>query len=210
MVGTTGRSPSLLIVEDDPNVARALRREAQRHFNVIVATSMAQAMNVVASAADLRCLFVDIALEDDAFGGIDVLEAVCQKHRHVSRAAITGDPNPEVLRRVSRTRTPLVPKPFSARELVAIYASEAAREDAVAATLERRCEEWELSPAERRILGMFVDRMPDRAAFAAELGITARTLDTHVSKIMTKARMSCGIVTLAHEIYRDARRSART
>ena len=209
-MGNTGRPPNLLIVEDDPNVARALRREAQRHFDVIVATSTAEAMAVVASDTDLRCLFVDIALDDDTFGGIDVLEAVCKKDRHVPRAAITGDPNPEVLLRVGRTRTPLVPKPFSARELVAIYATEAAREDAVAAMLERRCQEWGLSPAERRILGMFVDRVPDRATFAAELGITPRTLDTHVHKILAKARTSYGIIGLAHEIYRDARRSPRT
>lgn len=103
--------PALLIVDDDPDVLRALGFMADtRGFQVERCTSAEEALVASASRGAFDCMIIDEKLPDRA--GIDLLEALRTQGMLAPAVLITTGPSARLRRRAAALDAPIVEKPL--------------------------------------------------------------------------------------------------
>ncbi len=109
----------LLIVDDEPEVGRALRRLLRAEFEVAIALGGAEAL------ARLEAFDPDVVLSDFRMAGMNGVELLAEVRRRrpaTRRVLLTGDTDPAVEAWVESlgANCPVLHKPWSDRELLAL------------------------------------------------------------------------------------------
>lgn len=103
--------PTLLIIDDDPEVLRALAFVADtRGFDVELCRTAREAITVAGARPPFGCLVIDQVLGDDR--GIDVLATLRSRGIAAPAILITTAPSEELIRRAAALGVPIVEKPL--------------------------------------------------------------------------------------------------
>ncbi len=192
-------SKRLLVVDDEPNLLRAvaacLRGEG---FDVVTARSGAEALVRVAESVP------DLVVSDIRMPGMDGYQ-LARRLRASSRTALTPvvflTAKDETADRIEGFRTGVdayLTKPFEPDELVAVIRSILSRVERTHAEIARlvgssqgeaaqaiRFQDEALTEAEERVAEA-VARGLSNKEIAAEFGISVRTVENHISHILSK------------------------
>jgi CheY-like chemotaxis protein len=103
------RTARFLVVDDDPVVARHLVRVVRPFGEAVVASTVRDARNALASFAAWRALFVDLGLPDGL--GLDVLDQAQLAQPDVPAMVLTGSVEPDLINAVHDRGAGYVVKP---------------------------------------------------------------------------------------------------
>lgn len=105
------RRPTLLIVDDDPEVLRALAFMTDvRGYQVKCCGSAAEAISAVEPPAGFACLVIDQKLPDRQ--GVELLQALRLRGVNTPAILITTAPTPALRREAEALGAPIVEKPL--------------------------------------------------------------------------------------------------
>jgi DNA-binding NarL/FixJ family response regulator len=173
--------PALLLVEDDPAVARALHQILVPFGEVVAAASVASAKRALERRRGWRAFVLDLCLPDG--DGLDVLEHARARGFHQPALVLTGTCAPEPIARAFDLDASYLVKPAPAARIEA-FARAASK-----GGLHREVVAWSvrhrLTPAESSVLFARVSDVA-RDAFIEERGITRGTYKRHVHNILAK------------------------
>ncbi len=182
---------AVLIVEDDPGVARVIGRIVPDELTPVVVHSVAEARGVLATPVKLSGAVVDIGLPDGS--GLDVLHLLrTDDGPRVPVLVLTALLNPQLVNEVTSLGAQYVCKPDFSRNLLTFFdtlVQGGAREDAVQAAVTLAERELCLTKRERDILGHAMNGVP-RGHLAEVLGISENTLKKYVRSLLEKTSQS--------------------
>jgi FixJ family two-component response regulator len=202
----------VLVVDDDARMREALHELlTAAELNVVTFGSAAEYL-AFAKPELPACLVLDVQLPD--INGLDLQRQIAVEH-HPHIVFITGHGDvPSSVRALKAGAVDFLTKPFSASDLLgAIRAALAQDREArlkrlKLATLQQRFSG--LTPREREVLPLVVSGLLNKQA-AAELGISAVTLQIHRGKIMHKMKAGslAELVRMAETLGTSLTRSRR-
>jgi FixJ family two-component response regulator len=202
----------VLVVDDDARMREALHELlTAAELNVVTFGSAAEYL-AFAKPELPACLVLDVQLPD--INGLDLQRQIAVEH-HLHIVFITGHGDvPSSVRALKAGAVDFLTKPFSASDLLgAIRAALAQDREArlkrlKLATLQQRFSG--LTPREREVLPLVVSGLLNKQA-AAELGISAVTLQIHRGKIMHKMKAGslAELVRMAETLGTSLTRSRR-
>jgi DNA-binding NarL/FixJ family response regulator len=180
MVGT---NLSLLLVDDDPFVLRALRAILKRYGKCDTATSLAAAETMLAPHYD--GLVLDVFLGDGC--GIDLLARARRRGVDAPAVILTGGSDRDTVNRAAVLGARFIMKPCGTSELSTFIAEALQRKtnDRVRSVLERARNRWLLTDREVAILEHAL-RARSRTDYLEQSGIAQNTYKTHVRKLLDK------------------------
>lgn len=85
--------PRILFVDDEPNVLSAIQRQLRRDFNLVMATSGAEAAQLSESHKDIAVVVCDMRMP--GMDGVSTLEAVERTNPDMVRIMLTGNADQE-------------------------------------------------------------------------------------------------------------------
>jgi FixJ family two-component response regulator len=202
----------VLVVDDDARMREALHELlTAAELNVVTFGSAAEYL-AFAKPELPACLVLDVQLPD--INGLDLQRQIAVEH-HPQIVFITGHGDvPSSVRALKAGAVDFLTKPFSDSDLLgAIRAALAQDREArlkrlKLATLQQRFSA--LTPREREVLPLVVSGLLNKQA-AAELGISAVTLQIHRGKIMHKMKAGslAELVRMAETLGTSLTRSRR-
>jgi len=202
----------VLVVDDDARMREALHELlTAAELNVVTFGSAAEYL-AFAKPELPACLVLDVQLPD--INGLDLQRQIAVEH-HPHIVFITGHGDvPSSVRALKAGAVDFLTKPFSGSALLgAIRAALAQDREArlkrlKLATLQQRFSA--LTPREREVLPLVVSGLLNKQA-AAELGISAVTLQIHRGKIMHKMKAGslAELVRMAETLGTSLTRSRR-
>lgn len=160
-----------LVAEDDPQVARFLRRWLERHGwgAVTVAATAHEASAAVAAAQKLTGVILDVALPDGT--GFDVAARVRERFATVPILLVSGTVDAQRLQRAYRVGALYLGKPVDAADIKLYVERAIAREHRAPALLEHWTARHHLTPAESITLRYAIEGMrADEIAQARDVG----------------------------------------
>ncbi|MEM9195678.1 MAG: response regulator transcription factor [Myxococcota bacterium] len=196
-------APPFLVLEDEPGLARDLRRRFGAHGPVRLAHTVAEALEFLESEADFAGFVLDVGLPDGS--GLDVLRAARERFPDVDALVVTAFVEPEPINQAVSLGAFFVAKPYTSRELEpfierclergkseaprSLYqevlgaqnVSPESREEA----LGRLREASGLTPRESTLIGFHLDGLT-RSEVAEALSINIKTYDSHAGRILSK------------------------
>jgi len=196
---------TVLVVEDDERVARAIARTLKGLVDVVIAPSFERAVHALETRRDLRAVLADVRLgAEHPLGGLDILEIAHAQDPFRVLAVVSGNDSPAIQARAARVCAVVVRKPF---DMVALrsLAESARRHDQVrphsspppasAVPSDARQREalrlaasLDLTETETRVLvALSVYRDELHRDVAERLAMSLNTLHTHTSHIARKA-----------------------
>ncbi len=214
MTSTQRRNGWTLIVEDEPHQARALSRLLCSEFEVRVAATVREALEVIASNGTVRLVLTDMSLPGgrQKYGGLDVLDYVVDRLPDVPCAAVTGILDPCLDELLAERRTPMLPKPIGRATLDPLIDRALAfpiRSERLALHVIARVRGAHLTPVQRAVLCWLVAGR-ERADFCALHGTLASTFDWHVDELRKKfdgrPRIEALVGSLLREVIEPPRR----
>jgi DNA-binding NarL/FixJ family response regulator len=179
-----GAPASLLIVDDDSLVRRALTRVFHRYGVCTEACSAADAEHHITSGATWSGFVIDVCLGDGS--GLDVLKSARRFH-NTPALIISGSLDRDAVNRAAAFNARFVCKPCGMRELAPFVADVIARTtgDRVYAAIERARHHWRLTPREAEILDATLRGRP-RDEYVKSACISVNTYKTHVHRLLEK------------------------
>lgn len=182
---------AVLIVEDYPEMARALVRAAtEAGLTPRVATSVAAAKEYVSSSAvaDLRAAVIDVGLPDG--DGMALAREVNAALPWVSVLVLTGQTDLSLAGEATGFGACFAHKPIEDDQLSAFLcrAQIRATTPRVARALVAYARECELTPQEVAMVRLWLDGGRTVTGVCAELGIAEATVKSHVSHILRKCK----------------------
>lgn len=194
----------LLIVEDDPRMARVLRRMVEpRVCEVWVAHSAAIARTRLGSSthAAIAGVLADYELGDGT--GLDVIRAARARRPELPALVLTGHGSDALANACAAAAITYVTKPCTYAALVP-FLERVARHDDVSRQAEL---ELGASPRERRVLALVRDGLAHQEV-AEALGIEVSTVRKHSSNLLMKARRhgmaAASLAELAHALAQSS------
>ena len=176
----------VLIVEDDPRVARLIGRMLPPDFSSEhVATKRAALRALGDSTHTYRLALIDVALGLDCTAGLEVLE-VAAKSRGLVRALVTASKSRAITNHAVSCRAFLVGKPFGRAQLAPLIEDARALADPLSASVLRRSSAWSLSARQAQILGLLAAGRP-RDEIPRELGMSTDTFRSHVREVLSRS-----------------------
>ena len=110
-LGNASPRPILLLVDDDPDVLRALAFMAEtRGFEVIHCRTVGEAIAVARPGRPFACMVIDQMLGDDR--GIDLLGMLRGHGTEAPAILVTSAPSDALKRRAAAAGAPIVEKPL--------------------------------------------------------------------------------------------------
>jgi len=195
---------AILVVEDNDDVVRSIRRVVGGDHPLVVAGTAKRALEVLETGSDFVAAIMDIKLPDG--DGLDVLERFCARKPGLRALVLTAFSDPDFINR--------------AQQLGAEYACKPRYVAGLRAFLSRLCPGGNLVERERHAARAYgrthglTDREVEvlllsledlsRAEIAQRLGVTPETVKTHVGAILEKTTLA----TLG-EVVRTLRAQAR-
>lgn len=212
MVEPGNQGTSILVVDDDPKVLKALTLHLRPFRSIHSAGTYADAMKAVDDGIPLCGAIVDVRL-DCGLDGLEVVARLRREQPYLPVVVLTGDPTSTVLSRAFALGVQVLPKGRASEHLAgfAVRCVLADQEDdpAILAALGAYAYDHELTPAEIEVVhGALHDR---RADWFAERGMARSTYKTRVNGILDKTRsptlaeVSSAILRLAVRLARESR-----
>ncbi len=183
--------PSVFIVDDDPSMCSALRRLLRSAGLNVETYVSAQEFLESYSAERPGCLVLDVQMP--GMSGLDLQQLLAERNIHIPVIVLTGHASvPTAVTALKAGATDFLEKPFDNEVLLARV------RDALALDAESRQARREramveerlalLTPREREVMELMVEGKSSKL-IAAELGLSARTVEIHRARIMDK--MQC-------------------
>jgi DNA-binding NarL/FixJ family response regulator len=187
---------TLLIVDDEPLVIRAITRFVPEGMECKVAGTVKEALAVMKSDEPLHGLATDVYLADGT--GFDIIESWIVKYPEAPVVVITGRyDNPVLANRACAKNSRFLAKPFGMAEFRTFTSDILMARWGVPRTVAERftalVRGCDLSPAQADLFAKYVNNVP-RRRIAEQLGISANTLKTRVRQLCHKI----GVETLEH------------
>jgi len=175
----------LLLVEDDPLVARAVARQL-RHLRVRVHQSSTIRDAVRVDVSGLDGAILDEYLPDGR--GSLFLAGLRDAQPHLPVLLVSGAFNIHLARNSQQMRAFYCPKPIDHRTLASFvdHVSWAGAVSRSRGVLNHARAYWRLSPKQARILELAISGVQQRADLARILGVEEETVKTHVREILRK------------------------
>ena len=181
-------APSVLVVDDDPSVRRALGR---------LLTAAGLHAQAFASAEDLlrhplpegpACAILDVSMPGQS--GLDLQRTLATRDASLPIVFITGHGDiPMTVQAMKGGAVDFLPKPFANQDLLAAVRQALARgtrarqEAAETAALRQRAAA--LSPRERQVMALVASGLLNKQA-GRQLGVTEKTIKAHRAQVMHK------------------------
>ncbi len=182
----------LILVEDEPLVARAIERILPSTVHAAVAETVAGALQLVASEVPAHGLAVDVRLPDGS--GLDVLEAWLAKYPDAPSVVMTASKrNRTIANRACLRRSRFLAKPFEPAEfevfLLDVLAARWGVPREIATRFAAYIREHELTVSQASLLARFIEYRK-RRRIASQLLISENTLKTRVRQLCYKLELS--------------------
>lgn len=179
--------PKILLVDDDPTVARWNRRIAERFAATRTAANVAEAVVAIREEASLLAAVFDLGLPDGS--GFDVLRMLRERHPTVPALILTGKLDREFVNRAHLMRAEYVVKPAEPEHLRTFF--ERARTlryvgtDALVEQLRLLTTRYGLTSSESLILTMTMQNV-SREEILERLSIAEGTLKAQTRNLLRK------------------------
>jgi FixJ family two-component response regulator len=204
----TEAAPTVLVVDDDPSVLRALERLLRAAGYAVDGYASPQAFLQRAPRDRPGCVVVDLRMPE--IGGIELQEALVQQGCALPIVFLTGHGDvSSSVRAMKAGAIDFLTKPCDDTDLLAAVERALARDaEARAARDEHRAIELRfatLTPREREVC-LLVARGLLNKQIAAELGTAEKTVKVHRGRVMTKLGMAslAELVRLVDRLGRSA------
>lgn len=183
-----GARPTVFIVDDDPDMRRSLERLIRSMFVNVEAHASAQAFLNAYHSSRPGCLVLDVRMP--GMTGLELQEKLKAEGSNLPVIFITGHADvPMAVRALKAGAVDFVEKPFASDELLdrirIALEQDAQSRRAHAQSAEVQARLATLTPREREVLKLVVGGLPTKQ-IAMKLGISAKTVDVHRSRIVGK------------------------
>jgi len=196
------------IVEDDPMVRQSLAMLLESHGLTVRSHASGRAYLDDPRCSECDCLILDVRMP--GLGGLEVQDRMAERGLAVPIVFITGHGDvPMAVEAMRGGAVDFLQKPFSNQVLLERVNQAIARgRDAQELAGQRRAAQARLatlSPREHEVLRLLLDGCMNKA-IAAELGISAKTVEDHRASIMRKMQVRT-VAALVQAVV-DVRRPA--
>jgi RNA polymerase sigma factor (sigma-70 family) len=179
------------IVEDDPMVRQSLAMLLESHGMAVRSHASGRAYLDDPHCGECDCLILDVRMP--GLGGLEVQDRMVERGLAVPIVFITGHGDvPMAVEAMRGGAVDFLQKPFSNQVLLERVSQAIARgRDAQELAGQRRAAQARLatlSPREHEVLRLLLDGLMNKA-IAAELGISAKTVEDHRASIMRKMQV---------------------
>ncbi len=179
------------IVEDDPMVRQSLAMLLESHGMEVASHASGRDYLDDPRCGACDCLILDVRMP--GLGGLEVQARMTERGLAVPIIFITGHGDvPMAVEAMRGGAVDFLQKPFSNQVLLERVSQAIARRRDRSCLAERRqtaeVRLASLSPREREVLGLLVDGLMNKA-IAAELAISAKTVEDHRASIMRKMQV---------------------
>ena len=189
-MATSEASPTVIVIDDDPSVRKALQNLLQSVGLQVEALASAQEFFGRKLPEGPCCLVVDVRLPGRS--GLDFQEDLAKAKVRLPLIFITGHGDVRMsVRAMKGGAVEFLTKPFRDQELLdaiqsALEGDRARREhDNAISTLGRRYES--LTSREREVMALVADGAPNKK-IAAQLGVSEITVKAHRGRVMRKMK----------------------
>jgi len=196
--------PTVFVVDDDAAVRKGLTGSLNERGYSVAAYASAAALLEALDRDSSGCLVLDVRMP--VMGGLELQDQLQARGFNIPIIFITGHGDiPMTVRAMKRGAVDFLEKPYRLDVLVArieeALEQDAATRKAAARTRDVRERLERLTPREREVLDLLMDAPSDSSSrkIAETLGISARTVEAHRSRIMQKMR-----VNSLHELLSQA------
>ncbi|PKO87488.1 MAG: DNA-binding response regulator [Betaproteobacteria bacterium HGW-Betaproteobacteria-12] len=194
------------IVEDDPMVRQSLAMLLESLGVAVASHASGRDFLDDPRCGEYDCVILDVRMP--GLGGLEVQDRMAERGLAVPIIFITGHGDvPMAVEAMRGGAVDFLQKPFSNQVLLERVGQAIARSRDQSCFAERRqaaeARLAALSPREREVLGLLVDGRMNKA-IAAELGISAKTVEDHRASIMRKMQVR-SLAALVQAVM-DARR----
>lgn len=198
--------PSVLIVEDQPAMARALADYVGALVSVRVATTVRAATEILDSCESIAAAIVDVSLPDG--NGLDLIAAIRPRWPLLPVLVLTGRDAWDDVNRAFTLSARYVRKTRDAGALARLVTSFviAALPDAERAlqVVDDFCERFELSDRQRDVVRLYIQGCP-RDALAEAMSVSENTIKSHVRETLRKCQAT-SLDALCRQILQEALR----
>ena len=179
------------IVEDDPMVRQSLAMLLESHGLTVRSHASGRAYLDDPRCSECDCLILDVRMP--GLGGLEVQDRMAERGLAVPIVFITGHGDvPMAVEAMRGGAVDFLQKPFSNQVLLERVSQAIARgRDTQELAGQRRAAQARLatlSPREHEVLRLLLDGCMNKA-IAAELGISAKTVEDHRASIMRKMQV---------------------
>lgn len=199
----TPGSATVLVVDDDPSVRKALTRLIQSEGLNVRTFASAEEFLDQAPPEGPACLVIDVRMP--GLGGLDLQSELTRRNIQIPIIFITGHADiPMSVKAMKGGAVDFLTKPFKTQDLLDALA-EAIRLDQQfkrshleEAAIQRRIQS--LTPREREVLNLVVQGKMNKE-IAVALGAAEKTIKVHRGKVMCKMQVH-SVAELVHAITR--------
>lgn len=178
----------VFVIDDDESVRKGLKRLLMANGYKAELFKSAAEFLARPPHTGAACLIVDVQMP--GLNGIDLQDALIQRHREEQLVFITGHGNiPMCARAMKAGAVDFLPKPFKPRELLKCVQSALAqsREQRLQATEKNDARRLldSLTPREFEVMELVITGMLNKQV-GAELGMAEKTVKVHRGRVMQK------------------------
>jgi DNA-binding NarL/FixJ family response regulator len=183
----TGK-PKLLVVEDDPALARSIHRGTRTYFDVLMTDTIDAAFEIIDDGIEVAAAVVDINLPDGT--GFDVVESLRKRDRNMPVLIVTGSNDPATINRAHALRVEFVCKPFFSENLEkfvqrTLSGVQYGDREKLSVIVAEATAEYKLSARESQILSFAAEGIP-RSRLSEVMGISENTVKSQVRSLLEK------------------------
>ncbi len=177
---------AVLVVEDEPIIARSIVRALQPLFATQQAETVAESIALIGSGVQHVGAVVDIGLPDGT--GLEVLEAFRQTNPTSPMLALTGDRQASTINTAHRLAAEYVCKPDysdNLRRFVCRLAT--VDKKPISSRIDQFATNWQLTQREMQLLVLACDGTP-RERLAEVLGVSENTVKSQIRSLLKKSQ----------------------
>lgn len=195
------------VVDDDPNLLRAVARLLRSHDYAVKTYSSATEFLSAGIPSGPACLLLDLNMPE--MTGLELQQVIAEYQSRLPIVFISGKGDvPSAIRAMKHGALDFLIKPFDADALVAAVDAALSRSVAGHASdgaLQKDCELFQrLSPRERQVCLLVAQGLLNKQ-IAGELGTTERTIKAQRSSVMRKAGSVPDVVRLIERLREAGR-----
>jgi FixJ family two-component response regulator len=180
--------PTVLVIDDDPSVQRALRRLLRSAGLRVETFGSAEEFLAQPAPDGPACVVLDVRMP--GLNGLDLQRELAERSTDLPLVFITGHGDiPMTVRAMKAGAVDFLAKPFHDEDLLTAVRQAIARQasarqsQAELATIRQRAKT--LSPRERQVLALVVRGMLNKQA-GQRLGVSEKTIKAHRAQVMRK------------------------
>lgn len=179
---------NVLVVEDDPNTAKAIEKIVRREeLEPHLAPTVSDALRLLEDLEELSAAIIDICLPDGS--GIDVLRSARRTHPDLSVVMLTAMLTPNLINEATGLGAQYALKPFDPALLCSLlrrWQEQTSPAAKVEQTVREAAIQFGLTPRETEILVLHTEGQ-SRLDVIDQLGVAPKTYANHVTNLLQKA-----------------------